>query len=151
MSTVSLSGKDTVHFGGLVLQDFADGDYTDLKFPNEIAAVKTGKNGNSIYAFNTMGFQVDVTIRVIRGSRDDKFLNGLVRQWTKDPAGFLLINAEMVKRAGDGRGRITYDTYVVSGGVPTRFPGAKGNSEGDTEQAVAIYEFKFTNNNRAIL
>lgn len=149
--TVSLTGNDTVVIAGQVLNDFADGDNADLTFPNELMAVKTGKNGNSIYAFNATGRQCDFKIRVIRGSSDDKFLNSLLQQMLEDPATFILLDGQMTKRTGDGQGNITYDTYIVSGGVFTRNVPAKSNVEGDTEQAVVVYEMKFTNSNRAIL
>jgi hypothetical protein len=147
--TVALSGDDTTNIGGVVLADQADGDVTELSIPNEIATVKTGKNGNSIYSFNATGLQCDVKVRVVRGSDDDKYLNGIVQDWKNDPAGFVLLEGEFVKRIGDGRGNITYDTYVMNGGVPTRQVPATENVEGGTDQSVAVYEFKFTNVDRA--
>jgi hypothetical protein len=149
--TVSITGNDTVVLGGRVFNDFADGDNSELAFPNELMAVKTGKNGNSIYAFNASGKQSDVKLRLIRGSDDDKFLNAVLQEMLADPAGFVLLQGQITKRTGDGRGNITYDTYMMSGGVPTRNVSAKSNVEGDTEQACVVYEFKFTNNNRGIL
>lgn len=149
--TVALSGDDTTNIAGVVLADQADGDVTELAIPNEFAKVKTGKNGNSIYSFDATGLQCDVKVRVIRGSDDDKFLNGIVQDWKADPASFVLLEGEFVKRIGDGRGNVTYDTYIMSGGVPTRGVPATENVEGGTDQSVAVYEFKFTNNNRALL
>lgn len=149
--TVSLTGSDTIVIAGRVFNDFADGDNCDLSFPNELMGVKTGKNGNSIYAFNATGRQCDFKARVIRGSADDKFLNDIMQDMIADPAGFVLLEGQMTKRTGDGIGNITHDTYIVSGGVFTRQVPAKSNVEGDTEQAVVVYEFKFTNTNRAIL
>jgi hypothetical protein len=151
MSTVSLTGNDTLNLAGTVLADFADGDIAELAFPNELMAVKTGKDGNSIFAFNATGLQCDLKVRVIRGSYDDKFLNGLIQDLKADVAGFTLIDAQLVKRVGDGQGNITNDTYILGGGVPTRQVAATSNVEGGTDQSVAIYEFKFTNTNRGIL
>lgn len=149
--TVALSGDDTTNIDGLVLNDQADGDVTELTIPNEVAKVKTGKNGNSIYSLDASGFQCDVKVRVIRGSPDDKSLNNIVQGWIQDPASFVLLQGEFVKRIGDGLGNITYDTYIMSGGVPTRNVPATENVEGSTDQSVAVYEFKFTNVQRAIL
>jgi hypothetical protein len=149
-ATVSLSGGDTLIIQGIPIVDVADGDYADLTFPNDLMAVKTGKNGNSIYAFNSTGKQCDLKMRVIRGSRDDATLNSFVEMLKYDPASFILLGATLVKRAGDGQGFIAHDTYKLSGGIPSKQVGVKSNAEGDTEQAVAIYEFKFTNSDRAI-
>ncbi len=149
--TVALSGDDTTNIAGRVLADQADGDVTELGMPNEVAKVKTGKNGNSIYSFDATGQQTDAKIRVLRGSDDDRFLNDIVQQWVRDPAAFVLLDGEFVKRIGDGRGVITHDTYVMSGGVPTKNVPATENVEGGTDQSVAVYEFKFTNVQRALL
>lgn len=149
--TVSLTGADTVVLAGVVLNDFADANNAELAFPNELMAVKTGKNGNSIYAFNATGRQCDFKARLIRGSADDKYLNGLLQGMLADPASFVLLDGQFTKRTGDGQGNITYDTYIVSGGTFTRQVPATSNVEGDTEQAVVVYEMKFTNADRAIL
>jgi hypothetical protein len=151
MPTVSLTGNDTINIGGTVLADFGDGDIAELAFPNELMAVKTGKNGNSIFAFNATGLQCDLKLRVIRGSEDDKYLNGLIQDIKADPAAFVLLDGQFVKRVGDGQGNITNDTYILGGGVPTRQVPVSSNVEGATEQSIAVYEFKFTNVNRGIL
>ena len=55
MSTIALSGNDTVVLNNRTFADFADGNVAELTFPNDIANVKTGKNGNSIYGLNETG------------------------------------------------------------------------------------------------
>ena len=151
MPNQSLSGSDTINIGGVVLQNLADGDVGDLTFPNEIVKVKTGKNGNAIFAVDASGIQVDVKVRVLRGSEDDVYLNSIVSDFLADPASFTTLDGTFVKRIGDGTGIVTSDTYVLGGGVPTRQPAMKENVEGDTEQSVTLYELKFTNARRAIL
>ena len=54
---VALSGQDTLVLQGTVIQGLADGTVVEVSFPNEIATVKTGKNGNSLYAYNAAGAQ----------------------------------------------------------------------------------------------
>lgn len=149
--TVSLTGNDTIYIAGRSFTDLADENNAELSFPNELMAVKTGKNGNSIYAFNATGKQCDFKINVIRGSDDDRFLNSILQQMIGDPASFELLQGQLVKRTGDGFGNITHDTYMLSGGVFTKQPGATSNVSGDTTQAVVTYEMKFTNTNRRIL
>jgi hypothetical protein len=151
MPTVSLTGADTVIIAGQVLLDFADADNCLLEYPNDLVATKVGKNGNSIYALNTMGLLVDVTLRLIRGSDDDKFMDQFVADTKQDFAGFELLDGTFTKRVGDGQGNITNDTYILSGGVIKKQVAAKSNVEGDTEQSISIYHLTFANADRAIL
>ncbi len=148
--TISLSGNDTITINNRIFADLADGDCIDLTFPNDIAQVKTGKNGNSIYALNESGKQCEMKIRVIRGSADDKFLNGLMVSQQANFAGFALMIGQFIKKVGDGAGNIASDTYVLSGGVFTKVPEAKSNVEGNTDQSIAMYTLKFSNAPRAI-
>lgn len=150
MATISLSGSDTISINNRVFADLADGEVIALSFPNDIANVKTGKNGNSIYGLNESGKVADVKIRVIRGSSDDKFLNGLLSQQLANFAGTVLMIGQFIKKLGDGAGNITSDTYIVNGGVFTKEVEAKSNVEGETEQSVAIYTMRFSNAPRVI-
>lgn len=150
MSTVALTGGDTMIINNRVLNDLADGDAAVLTFPNDIANVKTGKNGNSIYGLNESGKQCELVLRVIRGSGDDKFLMNLLTQQGANFPGFPLMIGEFAKRIGDGKGNITNDTYITSGGVFSKQVEGKSNVEGDTEQSVAIYRLKFSNSPRIL-
>jgi len=147
---VSLVDKDTVKINGRVLFDLADGDNASLSFPNELMSVKTGKNGNSLYAFNETGRQCDLTIRCVRGGVNDKYLDSVMRSMIKDPPSFVLMNAQITKRIGDGRGVVGSDTYVLDGGVIVKQVETKVNVEGDTEQSLSVYTLKFTNSERRI-
>ena len=150
MSTIALSGSDSVIINNRILVDFADGDWADLSFPSEIASVKTGKNGNSIYGLNEMGKQADLKLRMVRGSSDDKFLNSLLLQQQSNFAGFPLMIGEFIKQIGDGQGNIAADTYILSGGVFVKQIAGKSNAEGDAVQSVSIYEMKFSLSPRTI-
>lgn len=150
MSTIAMSGSDTINLNGRVLADLADGNVAELTYPNDIANVKTGKNGNSIYGLNESGKQCDLLLRVIRGSSDDKFLNGLLAQQQNNFAGTVLIIGQFIKKIGDGRGNVTSDTYVLSGGVFVKQVEAKSNVDGETEQSLSIYTLRFSNSPRAI-
>lgn len=150
MSAIALSGSDTININNTVLSDLADGNCVELTFPTDIANVKTGKNGNSIYGLNESGKQCEVKLRVLRGSSDDKFLNNLLVQQQANFAGTVLMIGTFVKKIGDGQGNITSDTYIMSGGVFTKQVEGKTNVEGETEQSVAMYTLKFSNAPRAI-
>lgn len=150
MATIALSGSDTIVINNRPLADLADGNCVELTFPNDIANVKTGKNGNSIYGLNESGKQCELKLRLVRGSSDDKFMNGLLAQQQNNFAGTVLMIGQFIKKLGDGQGNITSDTYITSGGVFTKQVEAKTNVEGETEQSIAIYTVKFSNAPRAI-
>lgn len=147
---VSLVGKDTIKVDGRILFDMADGDNATLTFPNELMAVKTGKNGNSLYAFNETGRQCELTLRVIRGGPSDKYLDSRMQDMIQDAPSFVLMNSQITKRIGDGQGSVGSDTYILDGGVIVKQVETKVNVEGDVEQALSIYNLKFTNSNRRI-
>lgn len=150
MSTVSMTGADTIKINNRILADLADGDCIALDYPNDVASVKTGKNGNSIYALNESGKQSEVTIRVVRGSADDKFLLNLLAAQQNNFAGFILMLGEFTKRIGDGQGNVAGDTYIMSGGIFSKQIPGKSNVEGDSEQSISIYTLKFANAPRVI-
>jgi len=150
MST-SLTGNDTLIINGFNLIDLADGDNSTLTHPNELMTVKTGKNGNILYAYNGSGNQGDLTVRLVRGSASDRFLNSLMKQMKLDPALFTLMRGTFIKRTGNGFGLITNDTYVLVGGVFSKQVDAKSNAEGDTEQSVSVYTIKWGAVLRAIV
>lgn len=150
MSAISLTGNDTISINNRVLNAFVDQNIAELTFPNDIAQVKTGKNGNSIYALNTTGRQCELKLRLLRGSSDDQFLNALLQSQNNAFAQTVLLIGEFVKQIGDGQGNVLTDTYIMSGGVFTKQVEVKSNVEGDTEQSVAIYMIKFSNSPRAI-
>lgn len=150
MSSVSLSGDDTFTINNYVFADLADGNVVDLTFPNDIATVKTGKNGNSIYGFNAMGKQSQAVIRVLRGSADDSFLNGLLSAQQANFSGTTLMIGQFVKKIGYGNGNITSDTYIMGGGVFSKQVEGKSNTDGDSDQSVAVYTLKFANSPRTL-
>lgn len=150
MASATLTGDDTIKLNGRVLADLADGEVGKLTYPNDLAAVKTGKNGNSLYAFNNTGKQGDLELRITRGSADDKFLLNIINQMKNNFAGFVLMTGEFTKNVGDGNGNITSDTYLMSGGVPIREIDTSSNAEGNTDQSMALYRFKFANAPRSI-
>ena len=150
MGLAVLSGSDTITINNRIFADFADGNVAELTFPNDIANVKTGKNGNSIYGLNETGRQAELKIKLLRGSSDDKFLNGLLASQQNNFAGFPLMIGELVKKLGDGAGNIASDTYILGGGIFTKQVEAKSNVEGETDQSTVTYTIKFSNAPRAI-
>lgn len=149
MNSVSLTGNDTIQVAGRVLVNFADGDVAKLSFPNDLIAVKNGKNGNAIFNLNAQGEQADLELRVLRASPDDSFLNGLMIAMTQDLPTFTLMEGYFSKRVGNGKGGVKTDTYLCSGGVFLKKVDVSENVEGATDPAVALYRIKFSNSDRA--
>lgn len=149
MPVSALTGNDTIQIGSRVLKNFGDGDVAKLSFPNDLVAVKTGKNGNSVYNLIASGQQTDVELRVLRGSDDDAYLNAQLARMRADLPSFPLLPGYFVKRIGDGQGNVIYDSYLLAGGVFTKIPEAAENTEGATDPALAIYHLKFANAKRS--
>jgi hypothetical protein len=133
-----------------VISDLANGDVANLEFPNEVAQVATGKNGNSIYAYQASGHTCNLTLRVLRGSGDDKWLNSRFYEYKNDPPSFVLLIGQLIKRAGDGKQNVTSDIYSLGGGIITKLPEVKENVDGDVEQAISIWAITFTNSDRSL-
>lgn len=149
MSTYTLTGDDTIIINDQPLKDFPDGDIATLDLPNNLMEVATGKNGNTIFALNEAGNNATLTVRVLMSSNDDKRLNGLVPP-SDGFASYILLTGSVVKQVGDGAGNISYNTYLLQGGMVQKKPAIKSNVNGDAQQAVVEYTIVFANAARAI-
>ncbi len=149
MSINVLTAEDTLTVYDRVLTDFADGDVSALAFAGDTMVVKVGKNKNSIFAKNENGSSATLTIRLIRGSSDDRFMSGKLSAMNRDFVSQSLANGELVKRLGDGQGGVIRDVYTLLGGTFQKNVDGKENVEGDTEQGVAVYTMIFANVKRS--
>lgn len=145
MPAVSLTGQDTAQIDGNILATLADGNPFDVTFPNELGALKAGKDGNTIYAKNEMGRVCDVALRVLLGGSDDKYLQSRMAQWIADPSSFALLTAIFSKRVGDGNGNTQNKVYNCTGGIFIRQVEVKTAAEADVDQSVAVYALRFGN------
>lgn len=150
MGTFSLLGNDTIKINDRLLADFGPGEIAKVSYSTDLATVKTGKNGNTIFAQNASGFQATMELKVIRGSADDKYLQSLLTLYKSAPTLYVLDNVEVVKQIGDGLGALTSDTYALNGGIPTKSVEVIVNVEGDTDQALSAYTWVFAGNVRAL-
>jgi len=153
--SVSLTGSDIIQIGSTggslrTLADLADGDTGVLDFGNNLVEGKVGKNGNTIYSFNSTGKQATLTLRVVRGSADDKYFNAEMNLYLRDRAAYPLLTGEFVKRAGDGLGNVTADVYAMNGGIIQKMPNVKENVEGDTEASITEWVIFFANVDRSL-
>lgn len=145
----ALTGKDTISINNIPLTDFADGDIGSIELPNDLFAMQTGKNGNTIFALDESGQNATLTVRVLMSSGDDKRLNGFIPK-SEDFARTILLTGSIVKQVGDGQGNVSYNTYTMAGGMIRRKPTIKTNVNGDTSQAVVEYVISFANGDRSI-
>lgn len=150
MSIFSLTGDDSIIINDIPLNDFADGDIGSLSLPNNIFDMQTGKNGNTIFALDESGNNATLTVRVLMSSNDDKRLNGMIPK-SKGFAQSVLATGSVVKQVGDGQGNVSYNTYLLAGGMVQKKPDVKSNVNGDASQAVIEYVIQFAEANRAIL
>jgi hypothetical protein len=150
MGTLSLLGSDTIKIGDRILSDFGSGEVAKISYATELATVKTGKNGNTIFVKNASGFQASLEVRVIRGSADDKALQTFLTSYRSNPTAYSVQNAELSKKIGDGLGIVSSDTYVLTGGIPTKQVEVVVNTEGDSEQGISVYTWVFATSDRAI-
>lgn len=148
-SSYALTGHDVIILNDIPLKDFADGDIGTLEVNNDLFAIQTGKNGNTIFAYDEAGRNATLTLRVLMSSGDDKRLNGMVPKHE----GFestILINGSVVKMVGDGAGNVSYNTYLLKGGMIQRKPNMTSNVNGETQQAVVEYVIQFADAERSI-
>jgi len=139
MPIASTTGQDTLIINGRIITALADASAVDVTFPNDISSVKRGKDGNTIYAKNEMGRMASMTVRIVLGSEDDKYLNGLIQQWKQSSSDFTLLTGAFYKRIGDGSGNVQTKVHQLSGGTFKNMPEALTSAEGNTDQSVAVY------------
>ena len=142
--SLTLVGKDTVKLNNRIINDQANGECGKLTFPNDKWIADVGKNGNAILSYSYKGLLVEFELRILRGSSDDKFLNGLANDADNNPAAFSLITGEIIKNLGDAAGNQSQDIYFLSGGVIKKGVDSVEIAEGGAEQAVAVYHLFFT-------
>lgn len=151
MGTVyALTGNDNLILNDRPIRDFTDGSTIELAYQNDRVGVSTGKNNNTVFAENRQGTNAVLTIRIVRGSKDDKFFNSLSIKQDKDLPTFQLMNGSFTKRVGDGTGNVTFDNYVLLGGAFQRFPDIQENLVGETEQGTTVYTIIFAKAERAL-
>lgn len=145
---VSLTGSDSTILSKLgvqdrVMKDFADGKCVQIEIPNNLVEIKAGKDDNAVFAYNAAGNISNVTMRILKGSPDDKFLNSEISSFKNNRPGYVLLSGEFIKKVGDGKGNITNCIYKFSNGVIQKYPVAEEDVAGDTEQAISVYVISF--------
>jgi len=150
MPTFTITSDDTLTLYDRVFNDFADGDTSNVTFPNNMVEAKTGKNQNTIFAKNAAGDNCTLALRIIRGSSDDQFLQEKIAAMELDFVSVQLATGEFVKRLGDGDGGVKRDVYTMLGGMIQRKPDGRENVDGAIDQGISIYTLIFANARRSI-
>ena len=150
MATYTLTGNDVVILDNMPVTCFADNTIGTLEVPNNLFEMSTGKNGNTIFALDEKGNNATLTLRILMSSNDDKRLNTLIPK-SDNFASTILINGSVVKQVGDGSGNISFNTYILSGGMIQKKPNISIDVAGDTNQAVVEYVVAFAQAERAII
>lgn len=148
-ATYALTGNDVVTINSIPLNDFANNDIGSIELPNNLVEMATGKNNNTIFAYNPAGNNATLTVRVLMSSADDKRLNGMIPV-EKDFERTVLCTGSVLKRVGNGNGGVSVNMYALSGGIVQKKPPIKTSTNGDTDQAVVEYTVIFAYANRII-
>ena len=107
--TYRLTGDDTFIIWGRTITDLADGDIISIVADSNIASSVVGKSGNMIIAKDEQGKKCTITLRLLKGSKDDSFIHNYYKTYEIDSALFILGNGSFAKRLGDGSGNVVYD------------------------------------------
>lgn len=150
----SYTAQDTIaltdYNGQWILADFANGTVAELSAPNELSTMTTGYNGNGLGSHNEPGRQREFTIRIIKGSADDKRLNTNYTLWKNRDIRFKPLQGVFTKNVAHSDGSMTNDTVECFFGLPAAQPTQMMDTEGNTDQVVSVYMFRFANSNRTM-
>lgn len=151
MAVYALTGNDTLTINGRVIKEFADQSTVTIEYGNARAGHTTGKNGNTVYSTDKQGENAMLTLRIVAGSKDDEWLNGLSVEQERDLPSFALMTGTFAKRIGDGTGRVKFLNYALLGGVFEQNPNISENLQGDTEQGIQVYQLWFSQAKKGIV
>lgn len=150
MGSVTLTGDDVIKIRERRITDVCNGDVATLDYGTDLSTTIVGKDGNTIIAHNEEGRMAVLTLRVLRGSPDDKYLNSERKQYRTARANYNTLSAEITKQLGDGQGNSTQDVDLLKHGVISKMVPKSINESGETEQAIAEYTITFGDSDRVI-
>lgn len=154
-----VTGNDIIQIGlsasGLTtITSFADGDYARVTFPNDIMNFTIGKNRNMLAAYNAMGTLAELELRLLRGSKEDKFLQDQFPTFASDALQFNFIFAKVIKNLGVSNEGATASTieeiYTLNNGIISKAPEIVSNVSGSTDQGVVVWQVRFAEFTRTV-
>ena len=152
---MSISGNDSLslNFKGAerIFSNFANTDAVDIAEGDDIINMENGKNGATMTSFNEQGRKGSMTLRLLLGSADHKFLVSQRSEFLRDNVTFGYIKGNYTKRIGDGDGNVSFEEYSLEAGIFTKgYTAIKTNVDGDVEQNVAVWTIMFGRINQAV-
>ena len=154
-----VTGNDIVQIGLsasalTTITSFADGDYARVTFPNDIMNFTIGKHRNMLAAYNAMGTLAELELRLLRGSKEDKFLQDQFPTFASDSLSFSFIFAKVIKNLGvsnEGATASTIEeTYTLNNGIIAKAPEIISNVSGSTDQGVVVWQVRFAEFTRTV-
>lgn len=150
----SYAAQDTLivedYQGEFILSDLANGIVAELSAPKELSEITTGYNGNSLGTHNEAGRQMECTLRILKGSNDDKRLNKAYNMWKNHDMRFKPLTMSFTKNIAHGDGSLTKDTVECYFGLPAMQPKQMADAAGGTDQVVSVYMLRFGNSKRSM-
>ena len=117
--------NSTLIFAGRTITDTPEGDIFTISYANDASSQTQGSNGGVVAKSRADKFAATLTIRVLKYTADDAFLNNLVNSDLSLNQGSLKTNFTR-----DGiSGTETYD--IQNGTIQTRGDGTVNNTDGD--------------------
>lgn len=168
INQVRVTGNDIVQIGlsafasdsdstANVITSFADGDYARVTFPNDIMNFTIGKNRNMIAAYNAMGTLAELELRLLRGSKEDKFLQDQFPTFASEQLNYHFIYAKIIKDLGTNisdtvTGNVTRinEIYTLDSGIISKAPEIISNVSGSTDQGVVVWQIRFAEFKRTV-
>ena len=154
-----VTGNDIIQIGLsasdlTTITSFADGDYARVTFPNDIMNFTIGKNRNMLAAYNALGTLAELELRLLRGSKEDKFLQDSFPNFASDSLSFNFLFAKIIKNLGvsnEGATASTIEeTYTLNNGVISKAPEIVSNVSGSTDQGVVVWQVRFAEFTRTV-
>lgn len=130
------TGQDNHWLNGKPIKDFASGTVVSIEFSEDLTTREKG-SGGTITALNLAGTQGVLTVQVIKGSDDHKYLQTLVSSVINDFKNTQPTSWTSRKNFGPGSYEDTHLVNLVSKKVASVI----SDNAGNTEQGKVSYEF----------
>ena len=145
MSINVVTSKDVLNINGRQLANFADGDVIKFDPTEPLTNMTTGKDNNTIYAYNYKGKNMKLEFRLLINSSDDQYMLALLQAYNRNAATFALLPVEYDKNTSDGNGNLTSSIYLGTGATFEYQPSVMENASGETNQAVRVWKLIIAN------
>lgn len=151
MGKMSFAGTDTVIIDDRPITDLFDGTFATLTYPNDIASGINGFDNNTAVVSLPAGEKAQLTLRLLAGNDDDKYLNQRFNQWKNNKATFVALSGTLVKHFGDGTGQTTNKRQELINGYFLRKVDTEMDAGGGSNQTTSTYILEFAGPNQITL